>query len=145
MRRTMVRGLFTGLSVAVVMTIGAALALPAAAADESRYICSINEARECTPSSPCKKVKLTDIFLAPLIVLDLAKKVIVSVAMDDRGREEKITGHHKTPDKLVVYGHGDRRAWNTVVSLKSGKMTSNVNSGDTNHVLFGHCAPRAYP
>ncbi len=139
------RGLFSGLSVAVVMMIGAAFVQPAVAAEDAPYICSINEARECTPSSPCRKVKLTDIFLAPLIVLDFAKKVIVSAAMDDRGRTEKITGHVTTPDEHIVYGHGDHRAWNAIVSRKSGRMTANVNSGETNHVLYGHCAPHAYP
>lgn len=145
MRQTMMRGLFHGLSVAAVMMIGVALTPPAVAADEEPLICSIIEARECTPDSPCRKVKLTDIFLAPLVVLDFAKNIIVSAAMDDRGRTEKITGHVKTPDEHIIYGHSDHKAWNAVVSRKSGSMTANVNSGDTNHVLFGNCAPHAYP
>lgn len=145
MRQTKMRDLIPGLSVAALMILGAALVSPVAAADANRYICSIHEARECTPSNPCNKVKLKDIFLAPLMVLDLAKKVIVSAAMDDRGRQEKIAGHVKTPDDLIVYGHNDRKAWNTHISLKTGRMTSNINSGETNHVLYGHCAPHAYP
>ena len=126
------------------LTMAAAMFGPVQA-DEKLYICAVKEARECTATTPCKKVELRDIFLSPLIVFDLENKVIVSAAMDDRGRKETIVGTSHTGDELIVYGHGDNEAWNTIISLKTGNMTGNINSGEINHVLFGHCAPHKYP
>lgn len=130
-------------SVAALTTLGAGTG--PASADEKLYICSVKEARECSASAPCKPVELEDIFLSPLIVFDLENKVIVSAGMDDRGRKEKIVGTLRAGDELLVYGHGDGEVWNTVISLTSGKMTGNINSGEVAHVLFGHCAPQKYP
>ncbi len=138
------RGFVSAISGAMALTAVVAVSGPASA-DEKLYICAVKEARECTASAPCKKVELRDIFISPLIVFDLENKVIVSAAMDDRGRKEKIIGTVHTADELIVYGHGDDEAWNTIISLKSGNMTGNINSGEVNHVLFGHCAPHKYP
>ena len=114
-------------------------------AEDKIYICSISEARECTSQADCKAVELEEILVAPLIVYDLEKKAIVSAAMRDHGREEKIAGIHRTPSDLIIYGHGDDEVWNTIISLKDGTMTGNINSGDATHILFGHCAPNVYP
>lgn len=114
-------------------------------AEDNIYICAVREARECTPAAPCETVGLDEIFVAPLIVIDLEKKALVSAAMDDHGRQEPITGIQRSPDELIVYGQGNDEAWNAIISLKDGKLTGSVNSGEANHVLFGHCAPHAYP
>lgn len=114
-------------------------------ADDKLYVCAVSEARECTSSAACEVVKLEEIFLAPLVILDLENKVIVSAAMDDYGRKEAIAGILRTPSELIVYGHGDDEVWSTIISLKNGKMTGNINSGETAHILYGHCAPYTYP
>lgn len=114
-------------------------------ANDQLYICSVSDARECTASGACKTVGLEEILVAPLIVYDLKRKVIVSAAMDDHGRQETITGVLRRPSALLVYGHGDDEVWNTIISLENGRMTGSINSGKTAHILFGHCAPHVYP
>lgn len=114
-------------------------------ADDMVYICAINEARVCTPDEPCKSVALQDLYIAPLMIFDLNKKSLVSASMDDRGREESIAGFQRTKASLTVYGHGDEDTWSAMFSLANGKMTGSINTGETAHVLFGHCAPHAYP
>ena len=116
-----------------------------ARADDKVYICAIMEARACTPNEACKTVALQDLYLAPLIIIDLAKKAIVSAAMDDRGRQEPIDGFERTKSDLIVYGHGEDETWSAIVALKSGAMTGSINTGETAHVVFGHCAPHKYP
>jgi len=83
--------------------------------------------------------------VAPLIVLNLENKTIVSAAMDDKGRKEPIAGIARTPSDLIVYGHGDDEVWNAIISLKNGRMTGNINSNERAHILFGHCSPNVVP
>ena len=114
-------------------------------AEDKIFICAVSEVRECAPSSSCKTVEPDDILVAPLIIYDLKKKAIISAAMDDFGREETIVGIERAPGELIVYGHGDDEVWNTIISLEDGDMTGIINSGETAHILFGDCAPHAYP
>ncbi len=114
-------------------------------ADDTVYACSVKEARACTASGACKVVELDEIFITPLMILDLEKKVLVSAAMDDHGRTEPIAGIQRSPKEIIAYGHGDDEVWNVIVSLENGNLTGNINSGEVAHILFGHCAPHAYP
>jgi len=114
-------------------------------AEDMTYVCAIKEARACTSAAECKVVELEEIFVAPLIVLDLENKTIVSAAMDDKGRKEPIAGIARTPSDLIVYGHGDDEVWNAIISLKNGRMTGNINSNERAHILFGHCSPNVVP
>jgi hypothetical protein len=116
-----------------------------ARADDMVYICTINEARVCTADESCKAVALQDLYIAPLMIFDLNKKILVSASMDDRGREEPIDDFERTKTSLTVYGHGKDETWSAIFSLANGKMTGSINTGETAHVLFGHCAPHAYP
>lgn len=114
-------------------------------ADEMIYICAINEARACTPDESCKSVALQDLYIAPLMIFDLNKQSLVSASMDDRGREESIDGFERTKTSLTMYGRGEDETWSAIFSLVNGKMTGSINTGETAHVLFGHCAPHTYP
>ncbi len=114
-------------------------------ADEMIYICALNEARACTPDKACESVALQDLYIAPLMIFDLNKKSLVSASMDDRGREESIDGFERTKTSLTVYGHAEDETWSAIFSLGNGKMTGSINTGETAHVLFGHCAPHSYP
>jgi hypothetical protein len=129
----------------ITMLLAGLFSANTARADNMVYICAINEARVCTPDEPCKSVALQDLYIAPLMIFDLNKKSLVSASMDDRGREESIDGFKRTKTSLTVYGHAEDETWSAIFSLASGKMTGSINTGETAHVLFGHCAPHTYP
>jgi hypothetical protein len=116
-----------------------------AKADDKSYICSINEARACTALDTCKDASLQDLYIAPLVVLDLENKQIVSAAMDDRGRKDPINGFNRFENELIIYGHANDEAWSAVVSLESGALTANITTSGTAYVLFGYCAPNVNP
>ena len=129
----------------IIMLLAGLFSAETLRADDMIYICAIKEARVCTADESCKSVALQDLYIAPLMIFDLNKKSLVSASMDDRGREESIDGFERTKTSLTVYGHAEDETWSAIFSLASGKMTGSINTGETAHVLFGHCAPHTYP
>jgi hypothetical protein len=106
------------------------------------YICTINEVEECRVNEACKRATPEDVNLAPIMVLDIAKKELVSASMTDKGRKETIEGLKVTDKHIFLHGLQDEEAWSTVISLESGVLTGSISAVGTVFVLFGNCAPK---
>ena len=106
------------------------------------FICAFNEVRECKPFGDCKRVSPKDANLAPIVMLDLEKKELVSISMGDPNREELIGGIKSTDDAVYLHGQQGKEAWSAVISLKTGSMTANISVEDLGFVVFGNCAPK---
>lgn len=106
------------------------------------YICAINEVEECRLNEACKRATPEDVNLAPIMVLDIAKKELVSASMTDKGRKETIEGLKVTDKHIFLHGLQDEEAWSTVISLESGVLTGSISAVGTVFVLFGNCAPK---
>jgi hypothetical protein len=109
----------------------------------NNYICAINEVEECRLNNKaCKRATPEDVNLAPIMVLDIAKKELVSASMTDKGRKETIEGLKVTDKHVFLHGFQDEDTWSAVISLESGTLTGSISSVATVFVLFGYCAPK---
>jgi len=108
----------------------------------NNYICAINEVEECRSNEACKRAAPEDVNLAPIMVLDIAKKELVSASITDKGRKETIEGLKVTDKHVFLHGVQDEDTWSAVLSLESGVLTGSISSVGTVFVLFGNCAPK---
>jgi hypothetical protein len=126
----------------VVALVTAMVIAPAARSAEKIMICAFSEVQKCKPFGQCRRASPKDVNVAPIIMLDLEKKELVSASIGDSGRREAIEGVKTTDDTVFLYGQQDEEAWTAVISLKTGLMTASVSADGVGFVMFGNCAPK---
>lgn len=112
-------------------------------AAEKNYICTINEVYECVAVTGCSRLSLEDANLAGIMLLDVEKKQLTSIAMGKDPRTDDLGNVTVTDKTILINGtRGTDGIWSSVVNLETGQVSAGVSTPDSTLSLLGKCTPK---
>ncbi|MGV1013911.1 MAG: hypothetical protein ACOYB4_02970 [Methyloceanibacter sp.] len=112
-------------------------------AAEKNYICTINEVYECAAVTGCNRLSLEEANLAGIMLLDVEKKQLTSIAMGKDPHTDDLSNVTVT-DKTILLNGTTRTdgIWSAVISLETGQVSAGVPTLDSSLSLLGKCTPQ---
>jgi hypothetical protein len=112
-------------------------------AAEKNYICTINEVYECVAVTGCSRLSLEDANLAGIMLLDVEKKQLTSIAMGKDPHTDDLGNVTVTDKTILINGtRGTDGIWSSVVNLETGQVSAGVSTPDSTLSLLGKCTPK---
>jgi hypothetical protein len=104
-------------------------------------ICAAIETFECEPGGKCHKGTAESIDIPQFLKINFKKKIISGTGEDGTVRTTKIENITRIPGKLIIQGVQKGKAWSTVISEVTGKMTLSASDDQLGFVVFCACIP----
>jgi hypothetical protein len=105
-------------------------------------ICATIETLECEPGGKCHKGTAESIDIPQFLKINFKKKIISGTGEDGTVRTTKIENISRIPGKLIIQGVQEGRAWSSVISEVTGKMTLSASDDQLGFVVFCACIPK---
>ncbi len=113
---------------------------PAAALDNTQnLVCDFTQAAQCDTAASCESVKLEEIGLPPVFLVDFEAKTLTS---ENGDRSSPIAAVEVGETSLLVQGHQNGRVWGLALDRTSGHASAAAASVDGAFILAGACTPR---
>lgn len=98
---------------------------------------------ECVAVTGCSRLSLEDANLAGIMLLDVEKKQLTSIAMGKDPRTDDLGNVTVTDKTILINGtRGTDGIWSSVVNLETGQVSAGVSTPDSTLSLLGKCTPK---
>jgi len=106
------------------------------------YLCSFAEVFECSRSTDCYEIMLSDAQLPDHILINTDPELVIKSAPGSEfERSAAIKGIENMDSILAFHGTQNDQLWTITIDKKSNGMAAISTDGYSTYSLFGHCTP----
>jgi hypothetical protein len=122
--------------IALLVGLGAGLALGAEFDGAKPLICSAIEANDCALGVNCRKGLAEDVNAPQFIRLDFEARTI-----NARRGSSPMGSIARDGGMLIIQGIENRRAWSITINQTTGKLVGAIGADEEGILVFGACTP----
>ncbi len=102
-------------------------------------LCAVVEVVECAPAKGCIKGVSENWQFPQFVKIDFKQKMMTGLLRNEARPTAPIDKVEVQEGRLILHGTQNGRAWNMVISQKTGHMTGTIAADDFSFTVFGAC------